>query len=280
MPIPIPRARNIGLIGYTVSREDAPWGDPNWELQGLNNLHLMLRPEQVCQRWFDFHDPQTLITDPPHVEWLTKGVVPVYMMPKTIAPEFPSAVEFPVSTLDRLYRDEWKLSGWNYVTNSVSWMIMLAIAALAPGLKRGEGGQIGLWGIDMAVGGPDLAGEYAYQRPSCEYWLGVAEGLGINVYVADRADLLKCGARYGEHDDNPMAVKMRARLRESEEQLAQMMNQRNQLLGQVEHANAMVHKFEGVVEDQRYINHVWLPQGTNPRQGRDDPSMAESQPQV
>lgn len=39
--------------------------------------------------------------------------------------------------------------------------------------------------------------EYEAQRPSCEFWLGVAQGLGIHVHIPPAADLLKTRFLYG-----------------------------------------------------------------------------------
>ena len=44
----------------------------------------------------------------------------------------------------------------------------------------------------MAVGS-----EWQNQRPSCEYFIGMAEGMGIKVTIPDEADLLKTRFIYG-----------------------------------------------------------------------------------
>lgn len=280
MSVPIPRARQIGLVGYTISREDAPWGADNWELWICNNLHLFLRPEQKFHRVFDLHDKDTVEADPPHVSFLETTDVPVYMQPGAIRPTYKSAQPYPMDTMDRLYRDEFGLFGWRYLTNSVSYMVALAIAALLPGLKRGEPAAIGLWGIDMAVGGNGQTAEYAYQRPSCEYWLGVAEGLGIKVFIAERADLLKCGFRYGEAENTDFVVKIRSRKAELQQRIAL----ENQNLAQIDAARnekvALLNQLHGAAENIGYVEGVWLPPDANPRQGGDDPSMKALEPQV
>lgn len=276
MPVPILSAPNAALVGYTISREDAPWGDPAWDVSICNNLHLFLRPEQKFHRAYDLHDKLTVESDAPHVEWLKQSTVPVYMQPEAIRPEYPTAVPFPLATMDRLYRDEFGLFGWRYYTNSVSYMIALTIAALLPAIKRGERPTLGLWGIDMAVGGSGQAAEYSGQRPSCEYWLGVAEGLGIKVFIAERADLLKCGFRYGEeHSD--FVTKIRSRSRELEQRIAAEQNAKAQIENELSQRYAMINQLTGALESNRYVEAVWLPPETAQRHGADDPSMAESQ---
>ena len=51
---------------------------------------------------------------------------------------------------------------------------------------------IELYGVDMSV---DT--EYSVQRPSVEYWLGIAKGKGIKTYVPTGSTLLKSFGRYG-----------------------------------------------------------------------------------
>jgi hypothetical protein len=93
-----------------------------------------------------------------------------------------------------------------YFTNSISYLIALAIYELK-GVEQGS--IIGLWGVDMAQQGlqsGSVAGwftsEYARQRPSVEYWLGIAEGLGIKIHVPDQSDILKTACIYGyQHTD-------------------------------------------------------------------------------
>jgi len=272
------RVRNIGLIGYTISREDAPWGDPAWELWPCNNLHLFLRPEQEWHRLFDLHDKATVESDPPHVAALKEMSRPVFMWPGAMTPEYPSAVEFPMGTLDRLWRDELNRAGWRYYTNSVSYMVSLAIACLLPGLRRGEGGTIGLWGIDMAVGGDGQA-EYSVQRPSCEYWLGVAEGLGLTVFVAERADLLKCAFRYGDTEHSDFAVKIRSRSEELRMRLAGENQRAAELETQLNQNIALRNQLTGALESNEYVRGVWLPPEVRSRAlGEDDISMKAPEP--
>ena len=70
-----------------------------------------------------------------------------------------------------------------YFTNTVSYMIAYAIHCKAT--------HIHVFGVDMMA---DT--EYGIQRPSCEYWLGVAKGKGIDVHVPSSSDLLKTTRLY------------------------------------------------------------------------------------
>ena len=47
--------------------------------------------------------------------------------------------------------------------------------------------------------------EYYWQRPSCEYFIGLARGMGITVYLPDDCDLLKTRFLYAIHEDQELA---------------------------------------------------------------------------
>jgi len=115
----------------------------------------------------------------------------------------------------------------NYFTNTISWMIALAIHK---GYKT-----IGIFGVDMAV-----SSEYHHQRPSCEYFIGLARGMGINVILPDEADLLKARFLYGFERklENQFAKKMnhsilsmKQRLQQAEMQQAHYAKQVQQYIG-------------------------------------------------
>jgi hypothetical protein len=65
--------------------------------------------------------------------------------------------------------------------------------------------EIALFGVDMR-----MQGEFARQRPCCEYMVGLARGMGIDVYVHDRSPMLKSKYLYGyEYLDHGNAYGLR-----------------------------------------------------------------------
>jgi hypothetical protein len=56
------------------------------------------------------------------------------------------------------------------------------------------------------------ADEYSHQKPSCEYFVGIARGRGIKVLVPTGSDLLKTGRLYGFEGVNEVAGKARNEL--------------------------------------------------------------------
>lgn len=228
--------RKVAIIGYTDSRHEAPYGDPSWEMWGLNNLHLQVTPEQMPSftRWYDLHDRRTIDADEQHVAWLKQAPVPVYVWATSDA--WPTAVEFPRrDVLDRF---------GGYFTNSISWMIAHAIMEGAT--------TIGVWGVDMAQ-----SSEYSAQRPSCEYFLGVARGMGIDVIVADTSDLLKTATLYGDND-NGLRVKLEQRSRELGLRI-------EQVRAEIDRLQAAMYQLTGARESNDYILGVW----TQPAARRD-----------
>ncbi len=231
--------RKIAIIGWAgTSRDLAPWNDPTWEKWGLNTMAQHLPYAQNMQRLYQVHDADCVRADiteePAYWEWMTKNqTIPIYMhFPQ---PEIPMAVQYPTEEILKKYR--------HYITNTVSWMIAHAIEEGAD--------SIGVWGVDMAA-----ASEYAAQRPSCEYFLGLAEGRGIEVVLPPESDLLRCAAQYGLANDSALAKAMNVRIAEMNTQLSQ------RIAGQNENAMA-ISKLQGGIEVATYVKDTWV--STQPR---------------
>jgi len=207
------KPRKIACIGKAPdSIKAAPFADPEWEVWVLNTSGFM----NEVPRWdrqFEIHDLK-LVKDPAYGEyygWLTKQERPVFLRDSPPA-EFKNGVQFPLTEYQKEFE---RLAGRNYITNTVSWMIVLALLEHRMGETISD---IGFWGINMAQHGlakgmgnaGQFTSEYARQRPSCEYWIGVAEGMGIQAHVAKESDILKCACLYGYHT-TAAAMKMKAR---------------------------------------------------------------------
>lgn len=184
----------VAIVGFTEHRKLAPFGDPRFELWGLNELYRYMpmqdeKKQMLWHRWFeihpraDFERPDDKGGDHAHLETLKKFPIPVYMTKKH--DDIPPSIALP----KRFIED--KVS--TYMTSSIAWMMGLAIAE--------EFEEIHLFGIDMAQ-----ETEYQEQRPCVEYLLGLAQGRGIKVFVPPVADILKAIGQYGyESETNVMA---------------------------------------------------------------------------
>lgn len=267
--------RRVGMVGYTSSRDEAPYDDPAWELWGMNNLHLSAGfPTDKYARWYNLHDlskldlPADKGGDPAHLAWLREEhPFPIFLMdpmegvletpdgePMPSLAErtgYPAAVTFPkLQILSQFPR---------YFTNTVSWQIAhLMWEAMRDQSKLLM--EIGLYGIDMAVGT-----EYSAQRPSVEYFLGLIQGAGVIVHLPETSDLLKAAELYGGEDQNSgMRAKVALRLKELREQGA---NIEQQLL----QGQEMLAQVRGAIDSFSYMQGVWLP---NPEGARDGQKAA------
>lgn len=189
----------VCIVGCAHSRDEVPWGDPDMEYWGVNNL-FVTPPfnEKPFDRWFEIH-PITF--DPAKNQWfrrwkpifrgqpmneyiqqLTSLKCPVYMQNQW--PQIPNSERYPIEDIVQKFG--------RYFTNTVSYEIALAISM---GFK-----EIHVYGVDMAVGS-----EYTHQRASCEFFLGIAAGMGIKIFVPGSADLLKTRFLYAYEEQQEKA---------------------------------------------------------------------------
>ena len=179
------RLRKIGLLGsHPPTLEAAPWDDPSWELWGhASSRWLYARAADV---YFDLH-PKACWTrkgkeSGRYAKWLTRTRQPVYM--QRVFPEVPASIEYP---LDRILAEFPR----RYMTSHVCFMIALA---LTEGVTH-----LGLFGCDY---GADT--EYRTQRGGTQYWLGIAEGRGVQLVLPKGSTILRDPpALYGyeSHDE-------------------------------------------------------------------------------
>ena len=158
-----------------------------FDLWGFNDPTPEYSPLKLA-RWFELHSLYKVDHDDPNEpKELRRLGIPIYMVAKH--PTIPNSVAYPKDDILAHFKVR-------YFTNSVSWMLALAIYERRP--------IIHLYGIDMATregAGPDEFGE---QRPSIEWLLGWAMGAGIEVVLGEDSDLLKSDVLYGfeEHVDS------------------------------------------------------------------------------
>lgn len=166
---------------------EAPFADESWEIWILNTLGY-LNEVPRWDRQFELHPINWIIEEPGYGEyygWLKAqdGRRPIYM--QAPVEEIRGCVVYPY---DRVFEKFPR----RYFTNSVSWMMALAL------LEGHE--EIGLYGVNMAQHGMGEKSEYAHQRPSCEYFCGYADAAGVKLHVPAGSDLLKAPALYGFHN--------------------------------------------------------------------------------
>lgn len=191
---PVVPTKRIAIVGCSDSKDLAPYDDKSWEIWSMNNTFAYTKRQD---KWFEIHPIRVYqgryqrrkLLGPGVFEWsddfrgqpmqeymlsLARLDIPVYMQQHWDI--IPKSEPYPIEEVIHRFG--------RYFTNSVSYIIAMAIMSGAT--------EIGCFGIDMAA-----SSEYGPQRPSCEWMLGVAAGLGIRLNIPQQADLLKCNFLYG-----------------------------------------------------------------------------------
>ena len=239
------KVKKVAIVGTAMTFKNAPYGDPSWELWGLND-HWNNMPRAT--RWFEANYEAACVAPVSHkpsikrIDWLRKAPIPVYM--EQHYDDVPMSVRYPFEEIND-WISEIDPSGRDYFTNSVSFMIALAIY---------EGFDvIHLYGVDMAVGS-----EYEQQRPSCEFWLGVAKGLGIKLYIPDQSDLLKTLAVYGRSKKlEPFVLKMYDRRTFQQGQVKQIDDEIRKRQDEIQSLTATKFQYQGSLADIEQTLKVW-----------------------
>ena len=195
---PVMGKKKCFIVGFAPSWNLTPWEDPDAEVWTLNEFYKLAEkePRARVDRWFEIHSlERPPKSDPKHIEFLQKLNIPLYTLQKY---DFmPNGIPFPFMEIVDWLKEKGHI-GHRYFTNSISWMIAFAI-------KEGFE-EIHVYGVDMAVD-KDVNGnnEYGFQKPSCEYMLGVAEKYA-KVFIPETSDLLKCSKLYAFEQDNERYV--------------------------------------------------------------------------
>ena len=185
--------KKVCLVGFAITtRKQTPW-DEDYEFWGCNEGYVQDFPK--IDRWFQIHPYISFsradnMNDPKHFEWLMQEHdFEIYMQEKF--PFVPSAEKYPLDIYTQWY-------GRRYFRSSFDYMMAMAI------MEGYE--EIGIFGFEMASNT-----EYHHQRPSAEYWIGRAEGMGITIREPNGWNLLR-GSLYG-YEDNSVGFRQQLEMR-------------------------------------------------------------------
>ncbi len=252
---PEPLKKRVAIVGFATGHAHlAPFDDPNTEIWGLNQLWKVL-PDRRFDRWFELHDLDLFYrSNEQHRAFLKAFDGPVYVRAQDYALALEWGIETAVPFPDEIVVTQFL----PYFNNTVSWLIALAI--LMNDLHRNHDGHgyewMGLYGIDMAQDHL-LQAEYSEQRPSCEYFIGLATGRGIEVYLPHGADLLKTSHLYGYEDSGPVMEKMGSRFQELGRNKEQIRGQLNQLEAQGKALEGQISQMDGAMQEVTYWRKNW-----------------------
>ncbi len=188
--------KKICIVGFAPGNEAAPYDDESFEIWGVNEMYMAKQVRRV-DVLFELHDYKWICEGKrykEHIDWLRNAKIPIMMQQHF--DDIPNSVPFPRKVLEEKYGA--------YFTNTISWEIALATHI---GVE-----EIHIYGVNMAT---DI--EYQSQRPSCEYYIGLARGKGIKVYIPPESDLLKCFYQYGFEDGELSYMSQRLKRMEDEQ---------------------------------------------------------------
>jgi len=152
------------MLGTASNRGDAPF-DSDVEIWGCGGV-ITREDVKRCDAVFELH-PRRYWGRPEVLKAINAFPGEVYM--QDVYPEIPNSVRYPIEKIKETFYMP-TMGESLYMTNTVSYM--LALAAV-----RGYT-EIETYGIWM-----EAEGEYAYQRPNCEFYVGYLHAKGVKVTI-------------------------------------------------------------------------------------------------
>lgn len=227
-----PKKEKVIIVGFAPSYAEVPWQEDveNTEIFCLNEFYKVAKniPGFRCDRWFEIHDLNSPSkSTPEHIAFLRQCPVPLYLQKKR--DDIPNGIVFPFYEIIE-WMESKGFKGSRYFTNSVAYLTMYAAYL---GFKKLE-----IYGVDMST-----ESEYSHQKASEEYMIGLCEGMGIEVYIPQSSELLKCNQLYALESSNKLRVWVKTQvgeLKKRTQHFAQQQAQAQQAAHQAEIAQAEV----------------------------------------
>lgn len=159
------------IIGKGEGWKNAPEKGAGKEIWGVNDICLR-RPVDLAFNMHDLekHKEHCLFNDT--IAAINRLEIPVVTQKKYV--QIPTCIPFPIEYFKYHRR---------YFTNSIDYMVAYAWKINNTRSHYDDPlpiSQIHMYGVVMAVGS-----EYAWQRPSLEYWVGTFEAEGAEVLISE-----------------------------------------------------------------------------------------------
>jgi hypothetical protein len=195
------KRKKLCILGTAPSWQQAPFEDDSFDIWAPTGLLALVKDDvekpRRISRFFEVHPWYEVRSMLPLLGLLEDIDIPVYM--QDVIPEVPASVKFPYEEVKQAFHLD--TMGPNvYVTNTITWMILL-------GIYEGY--------TDFAVFGVHMEheSEYAYQRSSCSWALGIIHGkilagLPYSLHIADESALLKAEYEYGYGQPTKLMMEM------------------------------------------------------------------------
>jgi hypothetical protein len=170
--------KTVAMVGMApTSCSLAPFEDKDVEIWALNEMHNWSWLKRA-DRWFQIHHSDSWKRDMAkrkvtgHYDWLRENPwdIPIYM--QYWQEEIPKSVAYPLREVTQKYfknfhRGDVKIK---YFTSTLAYMFGIALLD--------EFDRIELYGFEMAA-----TEEYIEQKGCAEFWIGLAMGQGVEIYV-------------------------------------------------------------------------------------------------
>jgi hypothetical protein len=186
----------LAIVGFMEQNQrTAPLDDPDFDVAGLNmgnrmGIHADAHDRFRADYWFDIHEEHA--QNDLDLAWINFCPVPIYL-----THDFgvnPQRNVFRVDLVMRGIFERYGRTPERYFASSFAYIV-------AWGLARGYT-TIGLFGVDM-----DWGRERVVERGNLEYWIGFANGLGVEVQLSDKSKLMTHPGLYGiEYDKEKQGV--------------------------------------------------------------------------
>jgi len=221
------KKKKVAILGTVPHKLQAPFNNDEFEIWAI--AHACLGdPLPRVDRIFEIHKWDEVVQWGSPVSWEKLFPnVPVYI--REVREDVPHSIAFPFDDIAKkfqIFDDRAEC----LQTNSISWMVALAID---------EGfDEIHIYGVNMSH-----SSEYGFQKPSCEYYLGLAKGMGKKIYVPTESDLCKSFYLYGLDEE-----KQTETMKKFNDRLVFVQNMQNQYTQQQMISRDMMNKFTGALE--------------------------------
>lgn len=239
------KPRKIGILGTSKSTLPlAPLQDESWEFWTLGqNWQLLYNTPGNITRHFEMHDLNEgwARWRTPHKTFLSDTQTPVYL--QALDPEkCPAGVEYPLDAVMESVNSD-------YFTCTISYMLAIAIHEHVD--------ELGIWGCDLEQSSA-VHDEYKWQRPSVEYFLGMAQGMGIKVHTPKEGSLCKTMSMYayqthGGKDSSKELLMLDRKEVELRTRLAEYEQQHQQHANEISTINMQANHLKGALEMATYM---------------------------
>lgn len=188
--------KKLCILGTASTMKEAPFEDDDYEFWGVSGL-LGSADCKKLDRIFEIHPWYEVRSMLPLLQTMEESNAPIYM--QEVQEEVPRSVKFPRDEVAEMFKLD-VMGDHLYVTNTITWMILL-------GIYEGYT-DFNLFGVHMAH---DM--EYAYQRASCSWALGIIHGYMLagkdyRIHLPDESELMHAQYEYGYGQPTKLMMQM------------------------------------------------------------------------